>query len=87
MPETVLPFEIGGGAIRRFSDAKIGAAVDAALATIPRDKTGAVLAVADKDQVRLVAAARLGANWSVVGVLEKQWKGDLRAEAAVRFAW
>lgn len=87
MPETVLPFEISGGAIRRFSDAKIGAAVDAALATIPKDKTGAVLAVADKDQVRLVAAARLGANWSVVGVLEKQWKGDLRAEAAVRFAW
>lgn len=75
------------GPLRRFSDAKIGAAVDSVLATIPANKTGAVLAIADTHGAKLAVAARIGDAWSVVGVLEKPWKGELKAEAAVRFAW
>lgn len=86
MPETSLAIS-QDGAIRRFSDAKIGAAVDNVLATIPANKSGAVLAVADKHGARLAVAARIGDQWSVVGVLEKPWTGELKAEAAIRFAW
>lgn len=76
-----------GSPLRRFSDARIAASVDSVLATIPADKTGAVVAVADKHGAKLAVAARIGDAWSVVGVLEKPWKGELKAEAAVRFAW
>lgn len=86
MPETTLALS-ESGPIRRFTDAKIGEAVDKALAAIPADKKGAVLAVANKDGARLVAAARLTAGWSIVGVLEKPWSGELKAEVATRFVW
>ena len=88
MPDSDLTvIESSGSLIRRFSDDKIHAAVTAALASIPADRTGAVLAVADAKGARLSVAARLGDAWSIVGVLEKPWKGELKGEAAVRFAW
>ena len=70
MPETNLAITTDGP-LRRFSDAKVGAAVDTVLATIPADKSGAVLAVADLHGARLAVAARIGSNWTIVGVLEK----------------
>ncbi len=86
MPETTLAIS-QDGPLRRFSDAKIAASVDAVLATIPADKKGAVIAVATREGARLAVAARLGDSWSMVGVLEKKWTGELKAEAAVRFAF
>lgn len=86
-PSTLTIVQELGSPLRRFSDDRIAASVNSVLATIPADKTGAVLAVADKHGARLAVAARLGDSWTMVGVLEKPWQGELRAEAAVRFAW
>jgi hypothetical protein len=76
-----------GSPIRRFSDQKIGEAIDQALKLVPTGKSGAVVAYADMQGARLAVMARMGDAWSVVGVLEKPWKGQLAASAAVRFAW
>ncbi len=78
---------IEGDVIRRFSDAKLSAAIDAALLEVPEGKTGAVIAFADLDKARLAVVGKIGEAWSVVGVLEREWKGELRAEAAVRFTF
>jgi hypothetical protein len=73
------------GPIRRFSDSAIQERVNKALATLPPDKKLAVVAVANQNEARLAVMARLGTQFSVMGVLEKPYKGELRAEAAVVF--
>lgn len=73
--------------VRVFSNETIQKAVNDALATIPEGKKGAVLAVADLEGARLVAAARLSSGWSIVGILDKPWNGKLNALAEVRFEW
>ena len=75
------------GAIRRFSDAGIQSAVDQALASLGHKAKGAVIAYADTEGARLAVVGKLGNQWSVVGVLEKPWAGELDGQAAVRFAW
>ncbi len=75
------------GPLRRFADSNIAASVDAVLATLSPDKRGAVLAIADGDGARLAAVARLADGWSVVGVLERKWSGEIEGQAVVRFDW
>ena len=75
------------GTIRRFADSNIQKSIDAALSTLPEGQSGAVIAYADTNGARLATFANLGAGWSLVGVLEKPYKGPLIAEAAVRFTW
>lgn len=73
--------------IRKFSDENVQASINKVLNELPQDKNGAVVAFANQEKASLAVMARLGTYWSVVGVLEKPWKGELQAEAAVRFAW
>ena len=76
-----------GDIIRRFSDSSIQKSIDAALSTLPEGQSGAVIAFADTKGAKLATFAKLGGGWSLVGVLEKPYKGPFVAEAAVRFAW
>lgn len=75
------------GPIRRFADTGIQAAIDKAVAGLRPDQTGAVVAVATASEIRLAVVGRIGTHWSALGVLEKPFKGELKAEAALRFAW
>lgn len=73
--------------IRRFADQGLQASIDRALADLGPEHHGAVVAYANGDSAKLAAVARVGEHWSVVGVLEKPYKGKLEGEAVVRFAW
>lgn len=77
------------GGIRRFDDAAIQEAIDAALANVPAGKRGAVVAYVDhRGDARLAAAARIGEHWSVVGVLSHQpSNGKVDGAAAIRMVW
>lgn len=76
-----------GEEIRRFADSSLQSSIDKALSDLPPDRRGAVVAYADLESARLAVVARLGSNWSVVGVLSKSYSGPLAAQAAVRFTW
>lgn len=73
--------------IRKFVDSDINAAIDKALAQVPRDQNGAVIAFANKTDIRLAVVGKVGEHWSAVGVLDRPWNGQLDGEAAVRFSW
>jgi len=81
-PADPLAIDISGP-IRRFADTKLQESVTRVLAMIPANKHAAIIAVASKDGARLAAAARIGGDFSIMGVLEKPWKGTLKAEAAL----
>ena len=71
------------GPIRRFVDSRLQASVAEIFAGIPEDKPVAVIAVAGKEGASLVVAARLGSGFSLCGILDKKWKGELTAQAAL----
>lgn len=73
--------------IRRFSDQRIGEAIDKALATVPAGQHGAAIAYATTEGARLAVAGRLGDHWSIVVAASKDWSGELEVEAAVRYTW
>lgn len=72
----------GADGIRRFSDAKIQAAVDRAL-FLRGDSPLAVVAHADLDGAALSVVGKIGDKWSVVASCYKPYKGQLAAEAEV----
>lgn len=61
--------------------------VQRALDAVPVDKSGAILAFADREQAGLAVMARLGKGWSFVGRLEKPWSGELEASVALVKVW
>lgn len=63
------------------------AAIDAALAGLKDDEKGAIVAYGDLEGARLAVMARLGDGWSFVGVVDRDWQGQLGAAAQVRKAW
>lgn len=74
-----------GQEIRAFPITSLRESIDKAIASIPEGHHVAVVAYADLKGARMAAYAKLGGGWSFVGVLEKPWKGELKAEAAL--AW
>lgn len=70
--------------IRRFSDSAVQAAVDKALTMVPEGRHVAVLAVADLKAAKLAVAVKINDHWSMMGVLEKTYKGPLEAQAALK---
>jgi len=86
--ESALPDElsIGGDAIRRFNEAGIQAQIDEALAGVEPGKHFTVTAFIHRGEQRLAAVAKLGDDWSVVGVLEHRDKKPWDAAAAVRWS-
>ncbi len=78
------------GVIRRFKDVDIQARIDAALATLPPETRGAVLAYADNDGAKLAIMGKKelwsgDLAWTVVAA--KPYDGPFEAEAAVRYTW
>lgn len=80
---TTLPTQIPG--VRRFGDAAIQAAIDRTLGEMPPEARVAVVAVADTSGARLAAVARVGEHWSAMGYLDREWSGELKAGAEVRW--
>ncbi len=78
---------VTAGPIRKFADENIQASIDSAIKTLQSGQHGAVIAYADFNEVKLAAVAKLDEHWSVVGVLDKPYKGKLEGQAAVRFTW
>jgi len=77
----------GPQTIRRFVDSGIQGAVDRAVARLAADNRNvAVLAIANKNKVGAAFMARIGTQWSVMAVAEKEWKGDLKLQAAVKWS-
>lgn len=73
--------------VKKFTDAKIQAAIDHALSVLPPDRTVAVVAHADLNGVSLTAVGKIGEHWSVSGHVSKPWQGPLSAEAEVIASW
>jgi hypothetical protein len=70
--------------------AVLAQAIDKALAAIPPDKHGAVIASYDlQGGVSLAVVARIGDQWSFVGRLSHtlQPGAALQADAEARFTW
>ena len=77
----------GPGTIRRFVDSGVQNAVDRAMANLAKEgKSTAFLAVANRNKVGAAVMARIGKQWSVMVVAEKEWKGDYKLEAAVKWS-
>lgn len=77
-------------AIRKFSDLSIQAHIDQALAELPPDTRGAVVAYADNTGAKLaiLGKAEVGPGnlaWTVVAA--KPYDGPVEASAAVRYSW
>ena len=72
--------------IRRFDNAEIQKAVDRALSSLPEDRKLAVVAHADLTGVSLSLVTRLGSDWSVAASCYKPYKGEMAAEAEVRWS-
>lgn len=79
--------EIDAPILRRFDSAAINAAIEKALLEVPTDKKGAVVAYANDEGAGLAVMARLSEGWSLVGTLDRKWKGELEAEAQARWTW
>lgn len=69
--------------LRKFSNAKIQAAIDDALSHVSKDKPVAVVAHATLEGVKLSAAARIGDDWTIMAAAFKDWDGNMGAEAKV----
>lgn len=63
--------------------------VDRALADIPKDKNGAMVAVATPAGVNLAIAAKTGNGWEVVGWIGKSWAAGSKIDygAQVKKTW
>lgn len=74
-----------------FSPDSIASAVhstlDAALASIPDNKRGALLVLAGPEGMQVMAAARIGNNWQLAAGAGKPWDGPLTAHVAVAGSW
>jgi hypothetical protein len=74
--------------IRRFSDKKIQAEIDAALANVPKDKTALVVeGDIDGNGVRGIAAFQMGNGWSIGVIGEIDAKKDWAAGFRVSKVW
>lgn len=73
--------------VTKFSDDKLQAAIDKALADLPADKQGALVAHADLTAASLSVVGRVGPHWSVKAGAIYPYGGQLSAEAEVVASW
>jgi hypothetical protein len=73
--------------VRMFSDSQLSDQVGKLLASLPDDRRAAVLEVgADKSGIQAVAAAKIGAGWTLVGILDKRFAGEWSGQVQVRWS-
>lgn len=76
-----------GSVIRSVFESGIQAAIDKAVAGLPEDKHGAVVAHADlRGNLTLSVVGRIGDRWTYVGAVRREG-GKFTGEAAVRYSW
>jgi hypothetical protein len=64
------------------------ASLERALAdVIPKDKRGAVLAVADDKGARIAFATRVGNHWELGASAGRSWDGDVSGAVVVQGTW
>lgn len=73
--------------VNRFSDGQLQAAIDRALAALPADKRGSLVAHVDTTGATLTVVERLGAHWSIKAGAIYPFGGKLSAEAEVVASW
>lgn len=64
----------------------IKVAIDQALATLPPDKTVALVSVLNERGANAAVVGRVAGGWEVYGYIGKDWGADLRYGAAVRWS-
>lgn len=78
-----------GYSIRAVPDPVIDSKIRQALADLDAmdaDKRFAAILHADLDGAQLVAMVRIAKGWSFAGVLDRDWTGERRLGAEVRFS-
>lgn len=78
---------IDGNEIRVFSNTALQAQVDKAVATLPENAAGAVVAHGDLNGASLSVVGKVGDHWTVVAAGYRSWAGELSGEAEVRYTW
>ena len=78
---------IEGNEVRVFSNAALQAQVDKAVATLPDNAAGAVVAHGDLNGASLTVVGKVGDHWTVVAAGFRSWQGELAGEAQVRYTW
>jgi len=58
--------------------------IDAAIASVPTDKRGTFIALADLSRTSIAVMVRAGDNVSFLGRVVKPWHGPVEAEAMIR---
>jgi hypothetical protein len=73
--------------LRRLGDSALQASIEKALATLPEGTHAAVVDVGvDPRGIQAVGLVRLGGGWSVMGVLDKRFRGEWTGHAQVRWS-
>ena len=82
------PSTTESGSIRMFSDAALQAQLDKITSELPEGHSALAVDVgvdADGD-IRAVGAVHLDGGWSVIGGLEKKFKGEWTGELSLRWS-
>ena len=78
---------IEGNEIRVFSNEKLQAQIDKAVASLPENAAGAVVLHGDLNGASLSVVGKVGDNWTVVAAGFRTWFGEMGAEAEIRYTW
>jgi len=78
---------IDGNEVRVFSDVNLQKSIDRVLSTLPDTAKGAVVAHADLNGASLSVVGKVGNNWTLVASGYRSWRGEMKAEADLRYAW
>lgn len=79
-PPLVLPPTNGG----QEAPDSLARRIDAAIASVPTDKRGTFIALADLSRTSIAVMVRAGDNVSFLGRVVKPWRGPVEAEAMIR---
>lgn len=75
------------GALRQSIDNATKRMIAESLATIPPDKRGALIVIADQHGPRAHVAAKIDDHWKVALAAGVSWKGEVNGVVAIQGAW
>jgi hypothetical protein len=73
--------------VTKFSDIALQAQIDAAIASLPPDKSGAVIVHGDLTGVNATVVLKKDAHWTIDAGASYTWAGQFSAGAAVAYSW
>ena len=78
------PVPLPPGAIARSIRTSLAAILDESL---PVEKSVALLTVISLDDIKVVAAARVGAHWKFAAEGSRTWDGELQGRVVIAGSW